>query len=677
MNRLALALLLALPLAAEDPEFKLHKGLGDLLRRDRWTLTRVDARGGDRDFEGVLTVESKAGDGTSANSNLPVQLPRGSRKRFEVYHRLQGSESLQVTATDLHGKKVFEGELDPPASSPKWAVGILAPGLLGFDPYTQASGWDVAIVPLTPDDLPRRSWGLDAIDWLVWPDPDPQSLLPDQVEAIVDWVRAGGRLCLCVGRRPELVIGSPLAQLIPGTLGSPIEMHSLAVLEKPSRQPFPRFDSTLVPRVLPKGTVRYAQDDVPLVVEGRFGLGTVVLLAVDPLVPPLAAWPGKLDLWRDLLSLPVVNSTLEVNERPSPANVPYNYYENIGRPAPPPSLHLAQRMESAPLGETVSPETFAILFGAYILIVGVGDYVYWKLRKKWFGLWWMTPIWVVLFGYVSWWAGTKGRRGEDLIRSVAVFDRREADPAWDLHGVQTLYVGSVDRFSVRTSLDSGIVWPAAAPAYVSNGRSSLTGPTVDLVQAGTGMEVPSMRMYTASMLSFLAEGRGTVPELSGLRVAREKGDLVIENKTSIAWSHGWAVRKGKCLRLEGSLTAGALRRIAPQDFGWHDLKKEKEATALQLGLNSDAFQGTGIRPWGPQEQTDFGANAWQHALQVVLDPWRTSPRWNEIPSEFVTRGINEDCLILVTMSGPSGVAIEPSRGERVGATVVRIWLDGE
>ncbi len=120
------------------------------------------------------------------------------------------------------------------------------------------------------------------------------------------------------------------------------------------------------------------------------------------------------------------------------------------------------------------------------------------------------------------------------------------------------------------------------------------------------------------------------------------------------------------------------RGIGAEDFGWHDLRKEKEATAAKPGLNADPFQGLAYRSWGyQQERSDFDANAWQHALQVVLDPWKTSPRWSEVPSEFVTRGIDEGCVLLVTMTGPSGVAVEPSRGQKVGATVVRIWLDGE
>lgn len=665
---LLLATLLALPLAAEDAAFQVAGGLDNHVREDRWTYARIDARGGDEDFEGVAVVASRAWDGSEAETLLPIQVPRRSRKRFELYHRAQGSTSIDVRIFDADGNKHYDEPLDGSPTSARWIVGVLGPSLAGLDGLSEIGKYDVAAIQLRADDLPRKPWGLDALDWLLWPEPDPQQLLPEQTEAIIEWVRSGGRLCLCVAKNVDVVNASPFAPLLPGKLERAQQTDDLDALRKLTRHSLPRFESALVAGVHAQGKVLLSQDGRPLAVTRRLGLGQVALLAFDPLTEPLARWTGREAMWLHLLGLP----TPEAKKKP--VNDEDAYVYDVEEPDSPPAAQVwVQRMESAPLGKMVDPGLFILLFIFYVLIVGVGDYVWWKNKGKPLGLWWATPIWVALFGYLSFQAGTAGRRETELLRSVTVYDRGLSDKAWTYHGGATAYVGSGHRLSFVPSPAPGLLWPTAG----RNEGSSLGRPKIRMVQTPTGTEARDLRMFSASLVSFLCEGRGDVPELSGLRVGVDGKRVTIENKTAISWVDGWLLRGARCCKMR-PIAPGATEVVDDATQRWLTAEAAREQARGAIGFPREStYYGRGSRYYY-ESRTEFSAvNAHVHALQLLLDPWSENRRWNGKPGGFVPDDLSEACLLLVANQGPCGVAIDPFEGERVTVTAVRIWLDEE
>src|SRR5262249_15182142 len=73
--------------------------------------------------------------------------------------------------------------------------------------------WDVR--PLDPRSLPDRWIGLELADVIVWDDPDPSALTPAQIDAVVDWVRSGGRLVISAARNWQTINQSRLADILP------------------------------------------------------------------------------------------------------------------------------------------------------------------------------------------------------------------------------------------------------------------------------------------------------------------------------------------------------------------------------------------------------------------------------------------------------------------------------
>ena len=86
-------------------------------------------------------------------------------------------------------------------------------------------------------DLPDRWFGLEAVDVVVWDEPDPDQLNIAQLEALIQWVQHGGQLVLGIGPSWNKLQDSVLAEILP-LKGSapPVEVTGLEIFERRFRQ---------------------------------------------------------------------------------------------------------------------------------------------------------------------------------------------------------------------------------------------------------------------------------------------------------------------------------------------------------------------------------------------------------------------------------------------------------
>ena len=86
----------------------------------------------------------------------------------------------------------------------------------------------ICVATLAATDLPDRWYGLDAVDVVVWDDPDPDALSIGQLDALIQWVRNGGQLVVGVGAASAKIQQSALAEIMPLTFNqSPAELQRL------------------------------------------------------------------------------------------------------------------------------------------------------------------------------------------------------------------------------------------------------------------------------------------------------------------------------------------------------------------------------------------------------------------------------------------------------------------
>ncbi len=79
----------------------------------------------------------------------------------------------------------------------------------------------VVVARLPATDLPDKWFGLEAVDAVVWDQPDPGALEPAQLAALIDWVRNGGHLIVGLGDTGRLVGKTALGEILPVECGGP------------------------------------------------------------------------------------------------------------------------------------------------------------------------------------------------------------------------------------------------------------------------------------------------------------------------------------------------------------------------------------------------------------------------------------------------------------------------
>ncbi|QDV89565.1 hypothetical protein RAS2_06350 [Phycisphaerae bacterium RAS2] len=237
------------PTATDQIEGRIHRvglfaGGMPLVRSGNWSFIEVALRfRGDRPFEGELRVSQSDRDGDIATSVTPVALAPGAEWRsYQVYYvpnevsgalgpptvRLYGADGRRASLVDETGNIVTEltslPVLDFPADE-FLVLDLSSPRRLAHVAWLDAKrrqqlNWLNArhARALPPRELPSRWQGLDAVDAIVWNDADPTGLSPQQIAALVDWVREGGRLLLTGGRNWQALASSPLADALPVTL---------------------------------------------------------------------------------------------------------------------------------------------------------------------------------------------------------------------------------------------------------------------------------------------------------------------------------------------------------------------------------------------------------------------------------------------------------------------------
>lgn len=378
-------------------------------KQNKWypvSVTMTNRTGEDKSGEAVLsTINSQ---GITTDLIVPVDLPVGSA--VEVSFALQGT----VLNKDSSLIRFFEGSYKSGKAVPIIGVdtldgrtingsviGVVSrdPDTLNFMPTLNLKGYDITVMPLTPEELPRDSVMLDMIDVLVINDMPTSEWNKAAVQAIKDWVVKGGTLVLSGG--------AGYAKTSEGFLDiAAVEATGLTTLERGDvlaasgggaelklDQPLTLSSGRIV-----AGTIEMADGSLPIAVNREVGFGSVLYVAFDPSLSPLASWPGSATLWskflKDSLSNPLGTSNVRVG---------VSYYNDL-------QSTLKSAVDQFP---SIKPPSFPLLllmFGLYVLIVA--PLLYGALvkadRREW--AWWLIPSVSVITGVLVFFIGAGDKR---------------------------------------------------------------------------------------------------------------------------------------------------------------------------------------------------------------------------------------------------------------------------
>jgi hypothetical protein len=408
---------------------------------------------------------------------------------------------------------------------------------------------------LDPLELPSVPIGYDCLDVLVLNAPSLAVISDDQQQAIVDWVRAGGRVMMWPGEEP-VPEKSPLVDMLPCRIGSTrvIELDRERLAAAGLSQRFGKLPAReLEPTTSDAESVTLLGSDEVKAYRRRVGLGMVFVSPVDlsqfQFNNPQDTWRvWKLVLTGMVQRLPEDGVTVPEDKR---------YYGTVDESAQ--REVAAVRQIGDVLGNVPGAGRFgfgyvaAVLIGMMVVVGPVDWFVLKKLgRQPW--TWVTTTGWIALVTLAAVYAGGIFKSGELHFNSFQLVDQVDSFTVArnDLVG---LYSPRTRRYDVETDLSSW--WQPASP----------------------GDEYYSYRRRTGAEVAFRQSYRGNQPEpavvnvwnlryVKGRSAAREPA--LVEASLSVRTDPNLPAHKRHVTGTITNLTDKPLKHVAIRSkVGWH------------------------------------------------------------------------------------------------------------
>jgi hypothetical protein len=434
-----------------------------LFKAGAWTPVYLDleagAQGADR---GEVIVE--ASDSDDIRNRYITALPSmdpGEQTTIISYQRPAAGSSEIVASVRIDGKVVASQEGNVPGldydKQLLLAIGsrlnhlrraIIPQGLKQEDAVLQDTGPRRVAVVGAVAQLPNNWFAYDGVDLIIMTTGNREFInalvneREGRKQALVEWVRRGGKLVISTGRNQDVVAGMEAFQpalpvSIAGTL-SPTQIFSVRTWKgannPPLENPVPRESRDAkrppidVAKLLPKSnreavTVLKEPDGTPIIVQGPYGLGRVTVVAFDLDEQPFKSWAGASrndNFWEKLL---------EINSLPQPAADRQQsgfggramYYDpSASRDL---ATNLVANLEEFEDVPVISFGWVALFILLYILVVGPLDYLFLKKVVKRLELTWITfPTVVIAISVVAYFTAYWLKGNDQKINKVDLLD---------------------------------------------------------------------------------------------------------------------------------------------------------------------------------------------------------------------------------------------------------------
>jgi hypothetical protein len=570
-------------------------------------------------------------------------------------------------------------------------------------------------------ELPDRWFGYEAVDVVVLATSGDafitQLLQKNEAarrDALLDWVRRGGRLILTVGRNEQAVahlldrmpllscgltarVGRDELPRLAAWSGRGAREQPLKKVEIAGVKPGPGT-SVLVREAAAAGDL----EERPVVLQSACGLGRVVLVAFDLDAPPFSTWEGRTAFWRKLIA--------EVAPHPAGAVRPES---QGGLPRGELAADLKRGLETFDEVPVISFGWVALFILFYLVLIGPLDYfVLRKVFKRLEWTWVTLPVLVLLVSAGAYATAYWLKGDEQRINKIDLIEIDLHDPP-QVYGTSwfTVFSPRVRTYTVGVEPAApgwcaswGEEAPAAAVvvATMDGPEPSLGGNTPSLFRRpydyaadAAGLErlpVPvwATRTFTASWRA--PQPAGGPPVAARLRASRGEGDALagtISNNLPARLQGAVLFYRGQWRRL-GDLEPGEAREVSPlfeRDVQPHGRKEWfSDFSVLEPRLNAPAVpqsggQGESGRPLSWQALSSYrtvrslmfhgaseGEGQLNSGLRGLDQGWRLLPQ-PQVPPPARYR---DEAILVARTPLRAGPAEEVSRD---GVSATRLWLD--
>ena len=308
--------------AAHSIDIVASVGFQQRIQLDNWTPVTVTVRNTGSAVTGHLEIvlaDTQARVNYKTRYQQPLELASGAQKRLHyTVYLSRVTDPLQIRivtgaglvarhSVDLHSRL-----------SPQRFIAV--PGRdINLDYLNDRDRYRTQVVYPLPGFLPVHWHGYDGVEAIILHRLALRALAPNQYSALRNWIMAGGTLVVSGGYDTAILRTPRIAQLLPAKVVGTQQLETNRALHRAlgfgvedNEHLLTSMQPVGLSRVEPSASsgdsrVVHHIDNVPLVLEHKYGRGNVVLLTFDIASEPFKSWSGMTPFMQRVAKLSMVS----------------------------------------------------------------------------------------------------------------------------------------------------------------------------------------------------------------------------------------------------------------------------------------------------------------------------------------------------------------------------------
>lgn len=472
------------------------------LKYGEWVPVWVTLSNDGADLSGEVIIRVASSAGTIAYV-APVELPGGARKRLPIYVLPNNFTRLLNVQYESEGQALAKVNVRiQPQINSSFFIGLVSPqrGALSLLNGLELPGVERQLVlfDINLAQLPPRSEALRSLDVLILNSSDTSQLTAEQSQAILGWVKQGGRLVIGGGALAMDTVAGLQDLPLPFTPSGTQQISSAADLLTlaGSDQPEPAAGSYIAAIGELNAGARLLAGDAkqPLVVESRIDKGFIDQVALDLSQAPFEGWSAAALFWQNLFG-------------PSASYPSWLAPDLSSRQQM--AAQMGYALQNLPMLDLPSVKGLAVLLGVYILVIGPLNYLVlrWKKRLHW--AWITIPAITLIFSLSAFGLGYAMHGADIFVNKAALI---ETSPNGSTY-ISFIGLFSPAQSNYQIEIPGGGLISPMSPYYNpwenSFGQDAPVSSSRELrlVQSDPAL-VSSLSIEQWSMQSFMIEGLG-------------------------------------------------------------------------------------------------------------------------------------------------------------------------
>lgn len=518
----------------DDITMEAEVGFDGHFKLTQWTPVSVYIENRGQDIKGDIEIVGDQDSSTAMLFTAPAVIPKGSKKRIDLYVRMNTLQKQMNIDLKSNGKVLKTIEVDQliPMSTANFMMGVLTEDQSGLSYWWEKQSGDRLFskyepIALEVYDIPDRREPMDNFSMLIIDDFDTSQLTSTQKESLSAWVDRGGILLIGTGGsgiKTLKGLSSDVVSIEDGGISKEVKpkvLQDLAETEILTDVPVELMDLSYDS----SWKVVAGENTSPYILMKRQGNGYIFVSSFSIGKQPITGWSGSKILWERVFEKYLDSDAVIMLKEPqmyrdiSSSESNYSIFEalaNISEMDPP------------------SADKLIIILMIYLIIIGPLNYFLLKKIDRRELAWFTIPVLVILFSLGIYSLGSKVKGNEVVANVISTVELSEDSPSKNIDTYTGVFIPKRGDYSFSMEGD-GFLVPGVNRDDSYNGldRGGKKEITAQIIQgANPTAKVFDINMWT--METFFTETyRDDLGSLDGDLLYRD-GKIIgsIENNTN-------------------------------------------------------------------------------------------------------------------------------------------------